>query len=196
MPELVIHREQTALLIMDYENDVLEMVPTAREWGAVYRAQRVLQEARQAGLLIGYVVVRFREGYPEVGPRDPARLRVKEAGILKEGTSGADVVAELAPGPSELVFTKRRTGPFPHTDLDLTLRARGIQDLVLMGVNTSGVVLSTVRAASDLDYRLIVLEDCCADVNLEIHQCLINLVLPKQATVVSSEEFLKALASG
>jgi nicotinamidase-related amidase len=86
-------------------------------------------------------------------------------------------------------------GPFSTTNLDAILRAKSIETLVLMGIRTSGVVLSTVRWAADIDYRLIVLSDCCADPDEEVHRVLIEKVLLflGQATIVTSQEFLKAL---
>ena len=59
----------------------------------------------------------------------------------------------------------------------------------------SGVVLSTVRWADDIDYRLIVLADCCADRDDEVHRVLTEKIFPRQATVVNSQEFLKSMAS-
>src|SRR5260370_22115041 len=59
--------------------------------------------------------------------------------------------------------------PFVGTDLETLLRANGIDTLVLAGVHTSGVVLSAVRHAGDLDYRLVVVRDCCADPDAEVH---------------------------
>ncbi len=91
------------------------------------------------------------------------------------------------------MVTKSRVGPFSTTDLDAILKANGIETLALMGISTSGVVLSTVRWAADIDYRLIVLADCCADRDEEVQQVLIEKVLPRQATIVTSQEFLQAL---
>jgi isochorismate hydrolase len=66
--------------------------------------------------------------------------------------------------------------------------------LVLLGIATSGVVLSTVRWAADADYEIIVLEDCRADADEEVHRVLMQKVFPRQATVVQAQEFLQALA--
>ena len=73
------------------------------------------------------------------------------------------------------------------------LSAQGIQTLVLMGVSTSGCVLSTVRWAADTDYRLIVVSDCCADRDEEVQRVLTEKVFPRQAAVVTSQEFIQAL---
>jgi nicotinamidase-related amidase len=66
---------------------------------------------------------------------------------------------------------------------------------VLAGVHTSSVVLSTVRHASDLDYRLVVVRDCCADPDGEVHAMLLDIVIAKQAAVVTTAEFAGALTA-
>ncbi len=91
------------------------------------------------------------------------------------------------------MLTKRRYGPFSTTNLDELLKKQGVETLVLMGISTSGCVLSTVRGAADIDYRLIVLSDCCADRDEEVQRVLMEKVLPVHASVVTSQEFLQTL---
>ena len=105
-----------------------------------------------------------------------------------------EIHAQVAPQPTEVIVTKRRVGAFATTDLESVLRAHEVTCLVLLGIATSGVVLSTVRWAADADYALIVLEDCCADADEEVHRVLMQKVFPRQATVVPSQAFLQALA--
>jgi len=186
-------RGKTAVLVMDYQNDIIGGYPEAFQKELLARANRVLAAARRRDIPVIYVVVRFREGYPEISPRDIARRAIKESGRLREGTTGAEIHPALAPQPGEVVVTKRRTGAFSTTDLAAVLSACGINTLVLMGVSTSGVVLSTVRWAADIDYQLIVLADCCADRDEEVQRVLVEKVFPRQATVVTAKEFLQAL---
>jgi nicotinamidase-related amidase len=84
---------------------------------------------------------------------------------------------------------KRRVSAFTGSDLEVILRAHGIQHIVLIGIATSGVVLSTVREASDKDYRLTVLADCCADGDEEVHRVLTTKVFPRQADVLTVDEW-------
>jgi nicotinamidase-related amidase len=88
---------------------------------------------------------------------------------------------------------KHRVSPFVGTDLETLLRANGIDTLVLAGVHTSGVVLSAVCQAVDLDYRLVVVRDCCADPDAEAHAMLLDIVFAKQAALVTTAEFAGAL---
>jgi len=189
----LIERDKTAVVIMDYQNDIVGGFPENVRNELLARASKVLTTARRAGIPVIYVAVRFREGYPEISSRDEARRGIRQSGRLVEGTQGAEIVPEVVPQPGEVVVTKRRTGPFSTTDLNAILNAKGIDTLVLMGVSTSGCVLSAVRWAADIDYRLIVIADCCADRDDEVQRVLTEKVLPRQATVVNSDEFMQAL---
>lgn len=91
------------------------------------------------------------------------------------------------------MVTKRRVGAFATTDLETILRAKNISTLVMFGIATSGVVLSTVRWAADMDYRIIVVSDACADRSEEVHRVLTEKVFPGQASVVSTRELLSAI---
>jgi nicotinamidase-related amidase len=73
------------------------------------------------------------------------------------------------------------------------LRAAGADALVLAGIATSGVVLSTLRQAADLDYRLTVLADACTDADPEVHRVLTEKVFPRQALITSTEEWIESL---
>lgn len=93
----------------------------------------------------------------------------------------------------DIVVRKTRVGSFSTTNLDLQLKSAGIDTLILTGVHTSGVILTTVREAHDLDYRVIVLSDACADPDPEIHEFLVTRILPKQALVCSSAALRRAM---
>jgi nicotinamidase-related amidase len=146
-------------------------------------------------LPIIYVVVRFRNGYPEVNPQNKRFSSLKETGRLREGTQGAEIHARLAPQPGDIVVTKRRVGAFSTTDLEAILRANNISTLALFGISTSGVVLSTVRWAADLDYQILVVADACADFDDEVHRVLTEKVFPGQATVVTTQALTRALGA-
>lgn len=79
--------------------------------------------------------------------------------------------------------------------MHMILRAREIDMLVLFGIATSGVVLSTLLHASDADYRLVVLRDCCADQDAELHTCLLDKFFPRRANVLSAAAFVSSLTS-
>ncbi|HLK28006.1 MAG TPA: isochorismatase family cysteine hydrolase [Puia sp.] len=97
----------------------------------------------------------------------------------------------VAPADHEIVVTKRRISAFPESDLEVVLRSKNIQHILLAGISTSGVVLSTVREAADKDYEITVLSDCCKDADEEVHLVLITKIFPRQAEVLSLEEWMK-----
>lgn len=189
---LTLDRSSTAILAMDMQNELVDAI-AASSTRVLDSAAAVLGKARDAGVTVIHVVVRFRDGYPEVSARNKIFSGVKAANRLREGTQPAEIHARVAPNAGEAVVTKRRVGAFSTTDLEPLLRAKDIKNLVLFGIVTSGVVLSTVRWAADLDYSLVVVADACGDRNEDVHRVLIEKVFPAQATVVTAQELIAAL---
>jgi nicotinamidase-related amidase len=186
-------RARSAILIMDYQAAVVEGFATDQE-ALLKNAAQVLTRARAAGLKVIYIVVNFRPGYPEVSPRNVNFNAVRQSGrFITE--AGTQVHPAVAPQPGDIVVTKHRVGAFPGTDLDMILRANDIETIVMFGIATSGVVLSTLRYASDADYRLVVLKDCCSDRDAEVHRVLVEKVFPRQARVITAAEFLAGLGT-
>lgn len=194
-PAFTINPAKTAVLIMDYENDIVGMLSEDVRGPLIEKASTILKEARKTKLQIIYVVVRFRDGYPEVNLQNKLFSSLKQAGRLVEGTPGAEIDPRVAPQPGDIVVTKRRVGAFFTTDLETILRSKNISKLVLFGISTSGVVLSTVRWAADMDYSLAIVSDACADRDPEVNRILMEKVFPWQATVITSREFLKIIGA-
>jgi nicotinamidase-related amidase len=99
----------------------------------------------------------------------------------------------VAPLPNEPVVIKLRVSAFAGSDLDVILRSRGIDTLILTGIATSGVVLSTLREAADKDYGLVVLSDACLDPDPEVHRVLVEKLFPRQANVLTVSEWADSL---
>ena len=187
--------KRSAILSMDLQTGVVSVY--VKEAGFIPRVAGVLERARTAGLPIIHVKVGFRPDVPEANPRNLFLSSIKASPRHQEffrGTSGA-IHPALAPASGDLVVTKSRVSAFAGTDLDLLLRAQDIETLILFGIATSGVVLATFLAAFDADYRLIVIKDCCADLDQEFHQCLVDKYFPRLAAVITASEFQQALAS-
>ncbi len=179
------------LLLMDFQHGIVESLGST---DVIEAADRAAKAARNAGIPVMFVRVGFRPGYPEVSPANQSFAAVREAGeAYTEGHPATQVHAALAPQPGDPVIVKRRVSAFSGSDLDVLLRAAGADTLVLAGIATSGVVLSTVRQAADLDYRLIVLADACADRDEEVHRVLTGKVFPRQAVVTTAEEWIGTL---
>ena len=138
---------------------------------------------------MGYVRVAFEDAdYDAVPPTNKIFARLAEGRVNHVDSPTTAVHDRLAPEPGDIVVRKTRVGAFSTTDLDEQLRKRGISTVVLAGISTSGVVLSTVRDAADRDYRIIVLADGCADFDAEVHDVLLGKVFPRQADVVNIAE--------
>jgi nicotinamidase-related amidase len=181
----------TALLIMDVQQGIVDRFGS--DDGYLSRLATAIAAARAAGVLVGYVTVAFRPGYPEVSDRNKSFGAIAGSGRFTVGDAGTAIPAAVAPAPGEAVVIKRRVSAFTGSDLEVLLRARGTDHLVLAGIATSGVVLSTLRQAADLDYRLTVLADGCLDADPEVHQVLLGKVFPRQAEVTTIADWTAGL---
>jgi nicotinamidase-related amidase len=183
-----------ALLVMDYQVDTLARFMTpAQSTDAIACMPSLIATARNTGMMVIHVVVAFRPGHPEVSRRNTVFSVLKANGMMVAGNEGAAIHPAAAAREGEPIVIKHRVSPFVGTDLETLLRANGIDTLVLAGVHTSGVVLSTVRQAFDLDCRVVVIRDCCADPDAEVHALLLDIVIAKQAAVVTAAELAGAL---
>jgi nicotinamidase-related amidase len=176
---------------MDMQTSIVSLYAQDRE-AFLERAASVLKRARSTGLCVIHVKVGFRPGLPEINARNALFSSLKSSERHRqmfEGEAG-EIHPRVAPEGEDIVIVKHRVSAFAGTDLEMILHAKEIDTLILFGIATSGVVLSTVREAFDADFRLIVIRDCCTDSDVEVHSCLVDKVFPRQATVVSASEFL------
>lgn len=190
MNDLRLDPARTVLLIMDVQQGILSRHPDPDAF--VAGLVRARAAARAARLTVGYVRVALTAEEAERIP--PTSRFAGSAARLDAGSPVTQFDDRLAPASGEIVVRKRRVGAFSTTDLADRLAERGIDTLVLTGIATAGVVLSTVRDASDRDFRLVVLEDGCWDSDAEVHRVLTEKVFPRGGvTVASLEEFSASL---
>lgn len=194
MAEIELDKDRTALLMADFHTDSMGENPVVQERRTIDRAREVLHAARNAGVFVAYIVVNFRPDYPEISEMNQTFSSRKAAGVAPAADPGDLILATVSPRQGEPIVVKHRVGAFFGTDLDMILRAQGRDTLILMGHATSGVILSTVRYAADADYRLVVVEDGCADRDAEVHTLLMEKVFPRQATVAGAVDVVRALA--
>ena len=193
--ELSLDFGRTAVLAMDCQAGIVSIYAKPAEEFAE-RAAGVLRAARKAGLPVIHIQVGFRPGLPEVSPRNKLFAAIKSSvqhQKLFEGAAAA-IHPALGPEPGDIVVTKHRVSAFTGTDLEMILRARETETLVLFGIATSGVVLSTLLEACDADYKIVVIADCCADLDAELHGALIDKLFPQRADVVTAEEFVTGVS--
>jgi nicotinamidase-related amidase len=189
---LAVDFSRTALIIIDMQRDFLEPGgfgaalgnDVSRLQAAVGPCGEVLAAARKAGLL----VIHTREGHrPDLTDAPPLKvergdpaMRIGAMGpmgrILVRGQPGHDIVPELYPAAGEPVIDKPGKGAFYQTDLELMLKNRGIETLLVCGVTTEVCVNTTVREANDRGFRCIVLSDCCASYFPEFHDMGLKMI--------------------
>jgi nicotinamidase-related amidase len=182
----------TALLVCDVQNGIVERIPGLDTKAYLQNLVNTIQAARAANHRVIYVRVAFRSGHPEASPRNASFARVKTMGGFLEHDPSTQIHETVAPQAEDIVVIKRRVSAFHGTDLDLVLRSLGIETLVICGLSTSGVVMSTVRQGSDLDYKLVVLEDLARDTEQAMHDACVK-ILAKQAQIINSEEWIAGL---
>lgn len=180
-----------ALLVMDVQNSIVSRFTSDAEY--LPRMAKAIEGARAAGVPVIFVVVGFRPGFPEISPRNKtfSAMASRSEGFVSP--EAFQVHESLAPREDEVVVTKRRVSAFAGSDLDVVLRAKGIDTLVLTGIATSGVVLSTLRQAADLDFGLVVPADGCLDGDEEVHRVLIEKVFARQAEITNLSDWTASL---
>jgi nicotinamidase-related amidase len=175
--------QNTALLVMDMQAGIVGMLPDSA--GLLSNLAKAIAHARDTG------IVGFRQGMPEVSYKNKSFFMFKERLASADMAAFSAVHADLAPAAGEVTVVKRRVSAFTGSDLEVILRAYDVQHIVLTGIATSGVVLSTLREAADKDYSISVIADCCADRDEEVHKILTTKVFINQSEVLSLAEWCK-----
>lgn len=178
----------TALLVMDMQAGIVNMFPDAA--GVIKNVNKAIAYARSNNIPVIYVVVGFRQGGPEISANNKGFSASKERMANANMEEWMKVHPEILYDASSILVTKRRVSAFTGSDLEVILRAKEIKHLVLTGLSTSGVVLSTTREAADKDYCITILSDGCGDSDEEVHRVLTTKVFPRQADVMTVDEWL------
>jgi nicotinamidase-related amidase len=180
--------KKTALLVMDVQEPTVKMLGDSAAF--METMNRAIKTARSNEIPVIYVVVAFRKGYPEASPNNKSFSAIRTNPAMSLDTEEAFRVHEsVAPQPCDIKIIKKRTSAFTGSDLEVILRSQGISHIVLTGIATSGVVLSTLREAADKDYAITVLSDCCADRDEEVHRVLTTKIFTRQADVMKAAEW-------
>ena len=183
------NKNNSALLVMDMQAGILSNLPTAS--AVTEKVAKAIAFARSNNILAIYSVVGFRQGIPEISPNNKSFAASKSRFEKMKPEEFAKIDPAVAPAEEDIVVIKKRFSAFTGSDLEVVLRAKGIQHIVLAGVSTSGVVLSTTREAADKDYQITILSNACGDADEEVHRVLMTKVFPRQADVITVEEWSK-----
>ncbi len=183
----------TALVLIDLQGGIIGMTLAPRSGAEVAATGKDLaQRFRTAGAPVVLVRVDWAADYADapgglvdqVGPRPPGGLPAAWSTLV-------DGLAQ----PQDILLTKRQWGAFTGTELDLQLRRRGIETIVIGGIATNFGVESTVRHAWELGYNVVVVEDACTTVSAELHDTAIRVIFPRIARVVASAAVTLQLAA-
>ena len=181
------NNQNTALLVMDVQGVTWSRLNDASVFE--HSIKKAIKSARENNIPVIYVVVGFRKGYPEASAYNKSFSVLKNGDMAFDNEESTRVHESVEPQPGDIIITKKRVSAFTGSDLEVVLRSMEIKHLVLTGIATSGVVLSTLREAADKDYSLTVLADCCADLDEEVHRVLTTKVFPRQAEVITSDKW-------
>ncbi|MGA2141577.1 MAG: isochorismatase family cysteine hydrolase [Brevinematales bacterium] len=179
----------SALLVMDVQPETLNRLEKDQGGAYIKKVRGAVDAAHNKDIPVIYVVLGFRPDFPEINPRNKTFSQIKERPL--EGM--VNPAPAIEPSGKDIVVTKRRVSAFTGSDLDVVLRSLDIRHLVLAGIATSGVVLSTTREAADKDYQLTILSDLCLDFDPDVHKILMEKIFPRQASVITGEEWIKSL---
>ena len=199
---LTIDKAHTALLAMDFENDIVHENGAFKDFGfaamvkqndVLAKSARLLDTARRSGVKVIYAVIKYRPGYPERPANSGLFEGTIQANAIVEGTWGAEIHEAVSPQDGEPVVAKRGVSAFYGSDLALLLATGGIKTLLLSGVATNFVVEGTAREAMDRGYDVVIVGDCCASMSQEAHDAALTTALPFLATISNLDEVIAAL---
>ena len=193
MPNLDLDRAKTAVLSMDIQKATVRRSSMFRERNVGQSAKAVLESARKTGILVVHVVIDYQPDF--FSPRNKFLQKIRIPVLSAPGVNVAELLEiadEVKPVGDEPVVRKPRMNPFFGTPLESMLRSRDIDTVVLMGVATEFVVEAAARHAADADFRVIVLEDCCAAFSDEAHRVALH-IMDHLATLATSADFVQSI---
>lgn len=200
LKDTIMQEAKSLYLVLDMQNDLVHdggpngkgpLGQQVRKRQLLPKTAAAIAEAREAGILVGFVRVGFSAGYPECPPNSPMFSAAPEHGLFQLGSWGTEIHPDLEEREGDIQVIKHRVSPFYSTTLEAQLRARNIRRIYCSGVSTQAVVQAAVRDGHDRDFEMILLEDLCAAFTLEEHHNSIGSLgrfcrIEKSDTVVFS----------
>ena len=170
----------TALIVMHYQTDILGLFPSVAP-ALLANTRKLCDAARAKGVSVYFANLRFSPGYPEVSPLNKNGQGIRQLGLFVDDR----IAPELGRQAHEPVIIAHRASVFFGTDLQVRLSAQGIDSLIMVGIASTGVMLSSVAYASDADFRLYTVKDCCYDPDQVVHDHLFSTAFDSRTTVLS-----------
>jgi biuret amidohydrolase len=195
---------RTALLVVHMAKGVAGEVDTpfdrlfkqrAESTGIIVNQARLLDGFRTAKAMVVYTLVTYQPGLPGVRPNSPLFRTLINSPTLLQGTPAVEVINEVAPRSDEPVIRGQAANGFDGTALGTILRVAGVDTLVLAGIATDVAVESTARAASDLQYRTIVVSDACTADSDEAHVRSLDVIRKWFGETPTADDVVRALGA-
>ena len=202
-----IDRKKTAILFFDILNGYYHAADAASKarmklW--IDNAVRLMKAGRAASIPIFFAKGNHRADNATsalLQTDTDMGLRVWPDGVVMKGkmhVTGSDwssqVIPELDPRPDDYYIPKYRWSAFYQSYLDLALRARGIDTVIISGGSTDVGIVSTVFAGRDMDYNMIVVSDACGSSHDQrAHDVLMTLIFPRMSRVRSTDQVVKMI---
>ncbi|WP_087725630.1 isochorismatase family cysteine hydrolase [Pandoraea sp. PE-S2T-3] len=187
MPDIL--PEKTALVVMHYQTDILALFPSVAPT-LLSNTRKLCDAARAKGVALYFAKIHFSPGYPEVSPLNKNGQGIKQLGLFVEDR----ISPELGQQANEPQIIAHRASVFHGTDLEVRLCAKGIDTLIMVGIASTGVMLSSIAYASDADFRLLTVKDCCYDPDQVVHDHLFSTAFESRTHVLSLPDALAWLA--
>ena len=193
--------KDSAFLVLHFQNGVAHpdgvwgknLFPQVRKNGSIGNTKKALAAARDAGMMVIYVNIAWRPGFPEL-PQNTCRLlkEAKEKNECLVGSWGAEVIDELKPRKNDIVVINFGSDSFEGTDLDLILRNNRIASLYFTGQCIEHVVGTTLKRAVNMGYSATLLKDCTSGFTDQNYDAMVN-ILPLYGELITADEFVSRL---
>jgi biuret amidohydrolase len=188
-----IDAKRTAVLLCDVQMDLVRITPGLKRRRVLQNMTSVLQSARRRKASVIHITASVRPDFLDLPKDNPLWDNLRKAKQLIVGTPGAKIHPAVKPLATELVLNKTCVDPFLTTNLGQALVNADVNTIVIMGLWTNWVVEATARHASDLGYRVFLVEDACASNTEENHEFAVTRVLPTICYIASAEEVAAAM---
>jgi nicotinamidase-related amidase len=176
----VMGSRKAALLVMHFQADVFAVLADNLPKDMLDRANKLIWDWRKSGRPVVFANFALGTNYESVSMTNRLTVNISKSGLFRDPTPvlGLDILSD------EKIYSCPRASVFHGTSLDNDLRAQGIDTLVMAGIASSGVLFSSVAWASDADYQIYLVRECCYDPDTEAHEALFRTSFATRAVIL------------
>lgn len=198
----MINVKKSALLMLHWQNSVANpkgvwgkaLYPQIKKNNSIPNAKKVLDAARKKGMMVIFVNIGWRPGFPELPAKQyyPLMQGAKDANKGIIGTWEVDVIDELKPAKDDKIVINFGSDSFEGTDLDLILRANNVDHIYVSGQCTEHVVATTIKRALNKGYNATLMKDTTSGFTDGNYEAMMN-ILPLYCKMITADDFVKSL---